>query len=475
MKYKVLLINPIADDEAAFIRIGRCQTQAQPGIECWPPVDLALIGSALKGVRGVEDIQLYDAQENKDYQAMLQFLIIEAPDIVILNCTTPTFFSDIELAKQIKTQNKESFIIFFGLHATARSMEIMESLLVDCCVIGEPEDAIQSVVEHYINTGKDSFHQIHNILYLSNENRIIETKRSEDKSHVFLSQIPNRSLINNHYYKLQYNNKPFTIIQTSRGCPNKCIYCTASLYSPQYTSRTVSSVINEIEQCIEVYKIKNFMFLSDTFTADRKWVEEFCRAVLEKKIKFKWMSNSRIDKIDYSLARLMKAAGCWIISLGIESSDENLLRDAKKNITRNQINQAVKDLHSAKIKIIGYFMFGLPGENKESIQNTIHFSKSLPLDYAYFYHTTPFPGTVLYEMARKNRWLVTNDWRQYAHGKRALLEYEDLPIREVENALQTAYRKFYYRPGRVFKQLLTIRSVKVFFNNIRAAVNLLHK
>ena len=185
MKYKVLLINPIANDKAAYIRIGRCQTQAQPGIECWPPVDLALIGASLKLLRGVNDVQLYDAQINRDYQAMLQFISNYVPDIIILNCTTPTFFNDIELAKDIKNQKGDSIVIFFGLHATARPMEIMNSLLVDCCVIGEPEDAIQSVIEQYISTGKKEFGNIENILYLSNDNEIIDTKRNAHKAHVF--------------------------------------------------------------------------------------------------------------------------------------------------------------------------------------------------------------------------------------------------------------------------------------------------
>lgn len=475
MSYKILLINPIAKDEAAYIRIGRCQTQAQPGIECWPPVDLALISSALKEVCGVNDVQLYDAQIDRDYQAMMQYIIVEAPDIIVLNCTTPTFIRDIELAKEIKIHKSDSFIIFFGLHATARPMEIMKSLYVDCCVIGEPEDAIQSVIGYYISTGIKQFDTIDNILYLSGDNEIIETKRCDSKARVFLSQFPDRSLVNNQHYKLQYNNKPFTIIQTSRGCPNKCIYCTASLYSPKYVSRTVDSVICEIEQCIEIYKIRNFMFLSDTFTADRKWVEKFCKVILEKKINIKWMSNTRVDKIDYPLAKLMKSAGCWIVSLGIESSDENILKIVKKNITSQQIQQAVNDLHSAKIKTIGYFMLGLPGENKESMHKTIQFSKSLPLDYAYFYHTTPFPGTALYEMAQQNDWLVTRDWNQYAHGKKVLLTYDNLPIKDIERAMKSAYRKFYYRPQRIIKQINTIRSIKVFYNNICAAVNLLHK
>ncbi len=475
MNYKILLINPISSDKKTYIRIGRCQTQAQPGIECWPPVDLALIGTALKKINNVSNVVLYDAQRENNYKKMYPYIKNEAPQIVILNCTTPTVFSDIEVAEQIKKDNKECLIIFFGLHATARPLDIMKSSFVDCCVRGEPEDTISLVVRDYIEKGKRDFGSIYNIVYLSKENEIIETKRKEVKSSDFIHLIPDRSLIDNQYYKLMYNNKPFTIIQTSRGCLNNCIYCTASMYSAHYSCRSVESVLEEIKECIKKYEIRDFLFLSDTFTANRKWVEEFCNKLIFEKIQIRWMSNSRIDKIDYSLAKLMKESGCWIVSLGIESYDENILRRAKKNINRHQIVQTVNILYSVKIKTIGYFMFGLPGESKESIGNTIKFSLSLPLDYAYFYHTTPFPGTVLFEIAKKNHWLLTVDWTQYAHGKKVLLAYDGLSVKDVERAVRKAYCKFYFRPRQVINQLSTIHSIRVLFNNLKAMFNLLSK
>ncbi|MCL2050372.1 MAG: B12-binding domain-containing radical SAM protein [Lachnospiraceae bacterium] len=475
MKYKVLLLNPIAFDETAFIRVGRCQTKTQPGIECWPPIDLALIGSSLKQLKDLSEIRLYDGQIRQKYQAMLENIAIYAPDIVILNCSTPTFHSDIKLAQQIKKLKTHSFIIFFGLHATARPIEILESSVVDCCIIGEPEDAIQSVVEKYIETKKPKFNEINNIAYLSKEGKIKESKITKENSRIFLSHKPDRSLINNNYYKLHYNNKPFTIIQTSRGCSNKCIYCTSPVYSSRYSTRSVDSVVQEIEECIEKHKIFNFMFLSDTFTTDRKWVEDFCNRLIQMGSNISWMSNSRIDKIDYPLAKIMKMAGCRIVSLGIESADDNILKKAGKNITNKQIKQAVTDLYRAKIQTIGYFMFGLPGESKESMKMSIEFSQSLPLDYAYFYNATPFPGTALYNLAEKKHWLITHDWRQYTHGEKPLLNYETLSAAEIGKAIRTAYRKFYYRPKRIIKQLLQIHSLKILSNNIKAAIKLLRK
>lgn len=473
MKYKILLLNPISNDETTVIRTGRCQTQVQPGIECWPPTDLALIGTALKRIRDVSDIKIYDTQINKNYKNMLEQLDKEMPDIIVMNCTTPTCFEDVQLAKRIKCNNKDALIIFFGLHATAMPLEIMESLAVDCCVIGEPEDIIYSVVKHYINEGKKCFKNINNLFYLSEDKGIIETTRNECKSQVFLSQSPDRSLINNNEYKLLYNNKPFTIIQTSRGCTNNCIYCTSSLYSSQYVSRTVDSVISEVKECKYKYDINNFMFLSDTFTVNRKWIEKFCKEIINQKLDVKWMCNSRVDNIDSSLAKLMKKAGCWLISLGIESYDENILINAKKNITCNQISQAVTDLHSANIKTIGYFIFGLPGESNESIQRTIHFARKSYLDYAYFFHATPFPGTTLYEMAKRDHCLVSSNWKDYVHGKNVLLMSNSLSNKELTDAVNIAYRKFYYCPKRIIKQLSTIRSAKILLNNIRIAVDLL--
>ncbi|MBS5842948.1 MAG: radical SAM protein [Clostridiales bacterium] len=477
MNTKILLLNPVDSNNLSHIRVGRCQTQGQPGIACWPPIDLALISAAIKKECKSTEVFLYDAQIDKDYQKMIRFITSVSPQIVILNCTTPTFFSDIKLAKYIKSKNKEVFVIFYGLHATVQYSEILETGFIDCCVIGEPEETVCSIIQHYneVNNECERFRKIANVAYLSYDRKVILNEQCEKHSNIFLSLTPDRSILSNMEYRLQYNNKPFTIIHTSRGCPYNCIFCTSSIYSHKYISRSVDSVISEITQCITDYNITNFMFLSDTFTADKQWIIRFCEEIIQKNICIEWVSNSRVDTIDSNLATLMRKAGCWLVSLGIESANEVILKNAKKNINLSQIKDAISIFKSVNIKTIGYFVFGLPGETKESIKETIEFSKKAGLDYAYYFHATPFPGTELYEMAQERGWLITQDWKRYAHGKEVIMSYNNISQKELKNAVRYAYRSFYFRPRTILMQMKTIQSWKVFYNNIQAAIALLKK
>ena len=331
MSCRVALINPISKDEAPFIRIGRCQTHVQPGIGTWPPIDLALIGGELKKLKGISDVWLYDAQLEADYYLMVRKILIYQPDIVILNCTTPTVKGDIELASLIKRKSGKVAIIFYGMHVTVRADEVLVSGVVDCCVRKEPEDTIKAICEEYVKSGHLYAEGIRNAsFYIGGEIR--RAPAGISRSETFLNSYPDRSLIDNKCYRLPYHNRPFTIIQTSRGCNNRCIYCTSPLYTAHHYSRSVEAVIEEICSIYYQYGIRDIMFLSDTFTADKEWILDLCRRIIALKLNLHWMANSRVDTIDQETAGLMKKAGCWLISLGIESGDEEILAAARKNI-----------------------------------------------------------------------------------------------------------------------------------------------
>ena len=154
---------------------------------------------------------------------------------------------------------------------------------------------------------------------------------------------------------------------------------------------------------------------------------------------------------------------------------QKILDNIKKGTTLDQSKNAIVTLKNAKIKVIGYFIFGLPGETFETIKETISFAQKSQLDYAYFFHSTPFPGTALYKYAKENKLLLNLDWRYYTHGENVTMSCKGLTKIELEKAVRYAYRKFYMRPRVIINQMLTIRSWKVLHNNIRAVISLLQK
>lgn len=467
---KVLLINPISKRGELVIRTGRCQIKCLPGIGVYPPIDLAYIATSLKKDCRIQ-VEIYDGAISGIYSSILGKVNDYNPDVVIMNCTTPTLRDDQMLAEDIKVIKPNVIIAVFGLHASVRPEDIFmycdQRSCINYILQNEFETTAYEMCQAFMAQRK--IEGVDGITFCNNDGSIHKSIRKEISNLDSLC-FPDRKLLVNKYYKLQYNNEPYTIIQISRGCANSCIYCTATVSdNKKILYRSVNSVIEEICCIINEYGIRNVMFLSDTFTASKKWVTDLCRKIIDNRIKFKWMANSRVDKIDLETAQLMKRAGCWIVSLGIESANDSILMNSRKNTTVTQIQQALWVFKKAKIKTIGYFMFGLPGENMTTINRTIRFARKSSVDYGYFYIATPYPGTEFYNLSIANNWLKSKNWSKYFNGDADVIEYPDLSASDMKSAVKKAYFCFYCNPKRIFKNLVEIRSIYLFKKYIEIA------
>ena len=132
---------------------------------------------------------------------------------------------------------------------------------------------------------------------------------------------------------------------------------------------------------------------ADLFTVNREQVVSLCRLMIEQNLNVRWTCNSRVDYVDEEMLRLMGRAGCWLISWGIESGNEAILKNARKGADPAKAERALTWAKRAGIKNWGYFIIGLPGETETTIRQTIDFSKRLPLDLALFHVAAPYPGT----------------------------------------------------------------------------------
>ncbi|MCB0021841.1 MAG: radical SAM protein, partial [Caldilinea sp.] len=185
---------------------------------------------------------------------------------------------------------------------------------------------------------------------------------------------------------------PFTFIVTSRGCPAGCKYCIKHVsYQNSVRVRSAANIVEELEY-LGALGITNIHMYADLFTVNRDHVVELCKLIIERGIKIRWTCNSRVDYVDEEMLTLMGQAGCWLISWGIESANEMILKRARKGYKKEQAFRALKWAKAAGIKNWGYFIIGLPGETEESIQETIAYAKELPVDIALFHIAAPYPG-----------------------------------------------------------------------------------
>ncbi len=260
--------------------------------------------------------------------------------------------------------------------------------------------------------------------------------------------IPLHHLLPLNSYLMPMIKGPYTFIVTSRGCPAGCKYCIKHV-SYQYSVRLRSpeKLLEEIKLLYNL-GIHHIHMYSDLFTVNRDQVIELCRLLIEQGPKISWTCNSRVDYVDEEMLALMGKAGCMVISWGIESGNEMILKKAHKGYRMDQAHSALSWARKAGIKNWGYFIIGLPGETLETIKETMDLSKKLPLDIALFHVAAPYPGTPFFFEVVENGWFRPDvNWEEVDMDQATVLDYPDLKAEDLLYWQKRAFREWAFRPA----------------------------
>mgnify|MGYP001592949398 CR=1 FL=1 len=204
-------------------------------------------------------------------------------------------------------------------------------------------------------------------------------------------------------------------ISRTRGCPWRCTFCARNFGNP-YKIRSADNVIAEMKMLYSNYGITYFEFQDETFTVHKRSTKEFCDRLIESGHNFKWSCLTRADMVDKELLQKMKDAGCFYINFGLESGSQRMLDAVDKKIKVERMEQAVRWVQEVNIDLAHSFMIGIPGENKETVQETIDFCKRLNL-HPNFFICTPYPGTILWDKLKQEGKLQTEEEEEtYING-----------------------------------------------------------
>ncbi|MEE9164930.1 MAG: radical SAM protein, partial [Nitrospinota bacterium] len=238
---------------------------------------------------------------------------------------------------------------------------------------------------------------------------------------------------------------PAAYIISARGCPHLCIFCDTSVFSRQYRAFSAEYIIEMIKFLQLNFGIREIIFEDDTFVIFKKRLIQLCETLIKEKINITWSCNGRANAVKPDILRLMKKAGCWQISYGIESGDPKILEFSRKRIKIDQMRQALEWTHEAGILTKGFFILGFPLETEETIKKTIDFAKSSCLDDISVSQMTPFPGSEMYNIGEKYG-SINKNWE-----KMNLLDVVFVPHGLTKEKLDIFQRKFlkefYLRPG----------------------------
>ncbi len=389
---RILLVNPFGSNWVEGIKdnTGTAISMAPIGI-------LSIAAYLLNN--GQHEVEVHDCKgpaNREGAEEVLARVRSFRPEVVGFTAVTSGFLNAYSLAGEIRKAAPYVRVAFGGVHVSALRGNILERFpAIDYVVTGEGEKAMAELA-----SGAESG-KIQGLVYRDG----IEIRDNGLRTDLCeLDALPFPA-----YHKLEgfprrfeaalfnYPKAPSATIISSRGCPYQCSYCDRSVYRRSFRFNSADYLYGQMAYLNSDFGIRHIFFYDDLFTFNRKRIEELCGMLRQKPLRMTFNCAVRVGHIDDELLRTLKAAGCWMVSLGIESGDPELLARHKSNVDLNEMRLAVRQIQRNGLRAKGLFMMGLPGETEKTIKKTTDFISELGLDDMNMTKFTPFPGAPVYQ------------------------------------------------------------------------------
>lgn len=401
-----------------------------------PPLDLAsAAGVALQ--RGISTQIIDGPAMELDANRTLAMIQDSSPSLVVVNVSMPSMGHDLKLAELIwKTCGT-------NVAVTGSILTVMPGVALRFpgirFVILEPDIEYPIVELAEGLSGKRPVNEVDGIARLVNGQVVSRPSRILGD----LDEIPYSAYqllpISKYYYSL-LPKTPFLTMITGRGCPYGCIYCAYPIgYGETWRKRSPENVVGELTLLSDNYGVKSILFRDQVFTIDMNHAAQISDLMVNRGLDIEWRCETRVDRVSRLLLEKMKRAGCIGIHMGVESGDPKLLsrmgKDVIKGVSINHVKEAFRNAKDVGLETIANFIIGLPGETKESTLMTFELAQELNATLTNFSAATPYPGTTMYDMAKENGWIVTNDWDKYT-GVTAVMRTNTLSADDINRAME---------------------------------------
>ncbi|MCD4782934.1 MAG: B12-binding domain-containing radical SAM protein [Candidatus Eremiobacteraeota bacterium] len=468
---KIALINP-PEENRVFTEVPS-KVNLKSGI--LPPLGLLYIESYIHKHTSHHIVRIIDCPaEEYGYDALEKELREFAPDIIGITGHTHNLIDMLKTSQLYKNINPDGIVVWGGSHASAFSRQSMTFPETDFVIYGEGEVSFKRLVDN-IEKKDGDFSGIKGLLFRKNG----EVVRNEPSDYVMnLDELPHprRTVLNvkKYYYTIGKETVASGFV-SARGCPYHCTFCCTP--GKTFRSRSAGDVVDEMEEC-HALGIKELYFVDDTFNVDQPRVIEICNEIIRRGINISWNFRGRINLITKEQLELAEKAGCTRIQLGIETGTDEGMKRLKKGLKVEDVRRVFKWLKKSKMTSVAYFMIGCPHEkNREDVLKTIEFAKEIDPDYVLFGVLTPYPDTAVYEEGVERGLIDPCVWENFVTNPspdfHPQVWTEFMTREQLEELLDLAYKKFYRRPGYMFKRLLEIKSGQELWRKIKAGLNII--
>ncbi len=418
----------------------------------------------IKGIDGV----VYDMDAEDFLECVKEF----KPDLLITELVILTLEDDLETLKKIKREVGTKIAVGGNYPTTESKSLLMQYDFIDFVFFGEYEFTAKELVESLLSNSKlaPSQHQevnydisppceggdkevvikprrnalvieqspkldnIKGLVYRTNDGTVKQNSPRE-LIDLDLLPFPDRTDFPATIYPDFTLYSPCINIIATRGCPSGCVYCQERhiLYnSPKYRMRKPGNVVNEMEYCIKEFGARQFYFDDMSLVVNNKYTQNLCREIIQRGIKVPWTCMGDAMYVTYETLKIMGEAGCIGMKFGVESANPEILKRIGKPLDLEKAKQVVRWCKEFGIRTHATFCLGLPGETIDSIKKTMAYMEELCADTAQVSKAVPYPGTPMYQWAKENGYLITNNFSLYDGASGAILKYNKLSNDELD-------------------------------------------
>ncbi|PKL92006.1 MAG: hypothetical protein CVV21_04475 [Candidatus Goldiibacteriota bacterium HGW-Goldbacteria-1] len=471
-----MFINPPRVDGFPVVREERFEHKDMGSV--YPPLSLLYMASVINKEADYE-VKLIDANGfDMGIQTVTEEMIKFAPDIVVSRCGFDTQEQDLEV---LKIAHGLGALTVLRNKIIADVTEIRDSIFkknfVDVFIDSEPEAVIgalcREVMVHkktkdlqpgqWLLSAEDRAEgcltflaKVPGISFRCN-GRVFTNEKAAEIKDINKLPFPAYELLPSlKPYHTGVMSAPFALVQTTRGCPFNCTFCAYG--KSRCRERNIESVIQEIKYLKSNFSIKSFLFFDDTISIKGGRVEELSKRMVEEGLNsLEWVCCTRANLVTYEMLKAMKKAGMKEIAIGVETGSAEILKNIKKGVTLDDIRQAAKWCKELGIMFYALVIIGLPGETKETVEETIKFIKEIDPFYTQVCFSTPFPNTDIYKYYEENGFLLTKDWSKYFPlAEEPVIRTQALTADDLKKLRNHIYRKLLFRP------LYLLRKVRPF-------------
>lgn len=457
---KILLISPPQPGAARYGKLAAAGSYL-------PPLGLASLAAM---VRDQHEVRIVDGTVEAVTMAGLEKLIADwRPEVVGMMTLTSTFYDSIALCAAAKRIDGAMVTILGGPHPSVQPVESMCDPAVDVVVVGEGEETFRELI-----LALEKRIDLRGVpgLYLREGEGLLATPPRRPIADLDTLPWPARDLLPMHLYHpspMHYRKLPAFSVMCGRGCPYQCTFCSCSRVFPgRMRLRTPENVMAEIRMLVDRFGAREILIWDDLFGISSPWTRQFCELIAP--LNLSWSAWMRVDTVNPELLELMASSGCWHISYGVESGNQGVLDSIRKEITLEQVRSAFAWTHAVGMEARGTFILGFPGETPETMRETIDLAISIDADYAQFQLLTPYPGSELWESTQSSQ--RSEDLAQYTIWFPVFVP-EGMTAKALMKMQREAYRRFYLRPGYVWRRLRAIRSLADLRRNLVGGLSVL--